>query len=165
MTWNEDDILYKQQLRNPSKNQITRVGKQQCGTHHKQWWNHHFTAMRNRTTSNCANLELPNFCVAYFPCCFLKTAIKISHSHFVHVAFVSILVFQTFDRMIFGTLTFYGARWYMMTVRDTQMVRDQKKFENHCSKDSYCSLESKKTSRHKIWWIVRLPWDDVIIQM
>jgi len=31
-------------------------------------------------------------------------------------------------------LTFSGARWYMMTVRDTQMVRDQKKFENHCSK-------------------------------
>ena len=72
-----------------------------------------------------------NFCVAYFPCCFLKTAIKISHSHFVHAAFVSILVFQTFDRLIFGTLNFSGTRWYMMTVRDTQMVRDQKKFENH----------------------------------
>jgi len=63
---------------------------------------------------------------AYFPCCFLKMAIKISHSHFVHVAFVSILVFQTFDRMIFGTLTFPGIRWYVMTVRDTQMVRDHK---------------------------------------
>jgi len=61
-------------------------------------------------------------------------AIKISHSLFVHVAFVSILVFQTFDRMIFGTLTFPGTRWYVMTVRDPQMVRDQKKFENHCSK-------------------------------
>jgi len=73
-----------------------------------------------------------NFCVAYFPCCFLKMAIKISHGHFVHVAFVSILVFQTLDRMIFGTLTFPGTRWYVMTVRDTQMVRDQKKFENHC---------------------------------
>jgi len=83
-----------------------------------------------------------NFCVAYFPCCFLKTAIKISHSHFVHVAFVSILVFQTFDRLIFGTLTFSGTRWYMMTVRDTQMVRDQKKFENHWSKD----------------WTSRSPW-------
>ena len=71
------------------------------------------------------------FFVVYFPCCFLKMAIKISHSHFVHVAFVSILVFQTFDRMIFGTLTFSGARWCMMTVQDTQMVRDQKKFENH----------------------------------
>jgi len=72
-----------------------------------------------------------NFCVAYFPCCFLEMAIQISHSHFAHVAFVSILVFQTFDRMIFGTLTFPGTRWYVMTVRDTQMVRDQKKFENH----------------------------------
>ena len=76
--------------------------------------------------------KLLNFCVAYFPCCFLKTAIKFSHSHFVHVAFVSILVFQTFGRMIFGTLTFPGTWWYVMTVRDTQMVRDQKKFENHC---------------------------------
>jgi len=59
-------------------------------------------------------------------------AIKISSSHFVHVAFASILVFQTFDRMIFGTLTFPGTRGYVMTVRDTQMVRDQKNFENHC---------------------------------
>ena len=75
-----------------------------------------------------------NFCVAYFPYCFLKIAIKSSHSHFVHVAFVSILVFQTFDRMIFGTLTFPGTRWYVMTVRGTQMVRDQKKFENHWSR-------------------------------
>ena len=74
---------------------------------------------------------------SYFPCCFLKIAIKISHSHFVHVAFVSILVFQTFDRMIFGTLTFPGTRWYVMTVRESQMVRDQKKFENHC-----CSVYS-----------------------
>jgi len=72
-----------------------------------------------------------NFCVAYFPCCFLKMAIRISHSHFVHVTLVSILVFQTFDRMIFGTLTFPGTRWYVMTVRHTHIVRDQKKFENH----------------------------------
>jgi len=57
--------------------------------------------------------------------------IKISHSHFVHVAFVSILVFQTFDRLIFGTLTFPGTMWYVMTVLNTQMVRDQKEFENH----------------------------------
>jgi len=58
-------------------------------------------------------------------------AIKISHSHFVHIAFVSILVFQTFDEMIFGTLTFPGTRWYVTTVRDTQMALDQKKFENY----------------------------------
>ena len=30
------------------------------------------------------------------------------------------------------------------------------------SKDSYCSLESKKTLNHKIGWIVGLPGDDVI---
>jgi len=39
---------------------------------------------------------------------------------------VSILVFQTFDRTIFGTLPFPGTRWYVLTVRDPQMVRDQK---------------------------------------
>jgi len=60
-----------------------------------------------------------NFCVAYCPCCFLKMTIKISCNHFVHVAFVSILVFQTFDQMVFGTLTFLGTRWYVMAVRDT----------------------------------------------
>jgi len=37
-------------------------------------------------------------------------AIKISHSHFVYVAFMSILVFQTFDRMIFGRLGYSGPR-------------------------------------------------------
>ena len=86
-----------------------------------------------------------NFCVAYFPCCFLKMAIKISHGHFVHVAFVSILVFQTLDRMIFGTLTFRGTRWYVMTVRDTQMVRDQKKFENHWARliDAHHGLQDR----------------------
>jgi len=40
-------------------------------------------------------------------------AIILSHSHFLHVAFVSILVFQIFDRIIFGTLTFRGIRWYV----------------------------------------------------
>jgi len=37
------------------------------------------------------------------------------------------MVFQTFDRIIFGTLTFHGIRWYVLTARDPQMVRDQKK--------------------------------------
>jgi len=37
--------------------------------------------------------------VVYFPCWFLKMAIILSHSHFLHVAFVSIPVLQTFDRM------------------------------------------------------------------
>jgi len=74
-----------------------------------------------------------NFCVAYLPCWFLKMAIILSHSHFLNVAFVSIMVFQTFDRFIFGTLTFPGTRWYALTSQDPQMVRDQKKFGNHCS--------------------------------
>ena len=51
-------------------------------------------------------------------------SIIISHSHYLHVAFVPVLVFQTFDRMIFGRLSFlekggtwwqYGAhKWYVM---------------------------------------------------
>jgi len=57
-------------------------------------------------------------------------AIILSHSHFHHVAFVSNLVFQTFDRIIFGTLTFPGTRWYVLTACYPQMVRDQKKFGN-----------------------------------
>jgi len=56
--------------------------------------------------------------------------ILISHSHFLRVAFVSILVFQTFDRIMFGTLTSPETRWYVLTVRDPQMVRDQKMFGN-----------------------------------
>jgi len=59
-------------------------------------------------------------------------AVIISHSHFAHVALVSILVFQTFDQMIFGSLSSPGTRWYVVTVRKPQMVRDQKKFGNHC---------------------------------
>jgi len=57
--------------------------------------------------------------------------IIISHSHYLHVAFVSILVFQTFGRMIFGRLSFPGARWYVMTARVPQMVCDEKKFGNY----------------------------------
>jgi len=58
-----------------------------------------------------------NFCVAYFPFWFLKMATKLSRSHFLHVAFVSILVFQTSDGIIFGTLIFPGTRWYVLIVR------------------------------------------------
>jgi len=61
-----------------------------------------------------------NFCVAYLPCWFLKMAIILSHSHFLHIASVPIMVFQTFDRIIFGTLTFPGTRWYVLTARDPQ---------------------------------------------
>jgi len=33
--------------------------------------------------------------------------------------------------MIFGRLSFPGTKWYVLTVGDPQMVRDQKKFGNH----------------------------------
>jgi len=36
--------------------------------------------------------------------------------------------------MIFGTLSFPETTWYVVTVWDPQMVRDQKKFGNHCAK-------------------------------
>jgi len=58
------------------------------------------------------------------------------------------MVFQTFDRMIFGTLTFPGTRWYVLTVRDPQMVRSQKKFGNHCFKSMNSSLAQ---SAEELW--------------
>jgi len=52
---------------------------------------------------------------------------------------LSILGFQTLDRIIFGTLTFPEARWYVLTVRDrgqrsleTINGRRSEKFGNHC---------------------------------
>jgi len=57
----------------------------------------------------------------------------ISHSLFVHVAFGTIAVFQTFHRMIFGRLSFPGAMWYLVRVLESQMVRGRKKFGNHFS--------------------------------
>jgi len=67
---------------------------------------------------------------------FLKNGrYNFSQPIFVHVAFVSILVFQTFDQIIFGSrLSFPGTKWYVVIVWDPQMVRDQKKFGNHCNK-------------------------------
>jgi len=38
---------------------------------------------------------------------------------------LSILVFQPFDQIVFGTLTVPETRWYALTVRD----RDQKSLE------------------------------------
>jgi len=55
----------------------------------------------------------------------------IFHSDFNHVVFVSILVFQTFDQMFFGRLSFPGTSRYVVTVRHPQMVHDEKKFGNH----------------------------------
>jgi len=70
-----------------------------------------------------------NFCV--LPVLVFKMVIIISHSHYLHVAFVSILVFQTFDRMIFGKLSFPGTRWYEVTVLVPQMIRVEKTFGNY----------------------------------
>jgi len=62
------------------------------------------------------------------------------------LAYVSILVFQTFDCMIFGRLSFPGARWYVVTVWVPQMVRDEKKFGNH-----WCRLLTTwKKAHHRI---------------
>ena len=75
------------------------------------------------------------------------------------------LVFQTFDLIIFGTLTFPGTRWYVLTVRDPQMVRDQKKFGNHWHRwclrlesnaRLYCSLMSARCVRDKHY--LRIPF-------
>jgi len=61
-------------------------------------------------------LLINSWIFVYFPCCFLKITIIISHKHYLHVRFVSITVFQTFNRIIFGRLSFPGARWYVVTV-------------------------------------------------
>jgi len=62
----------------------------------------------------------------FCPCWFWKWPQKFSHPFFSYRN-----CFQTLYRMIFGTLTFPGTRWYMLTVRKPQMVRDQEKFGNH----------------------------------
>jgi len=62
----------------------------------------------------------------FCPCWLWKWPQKFSHP------FVSCRnCFQTLDRMIYGTLTFPGTRWYVLTVREPQMVHDQKKSGNH----------------------------------
>jgi len=47
--------------------------------------------------------------------------------------------FQTFDRMICGRLRFSGTRPYVAT-RDPRVVRDQKRFGNHCPKQTSTCL-------------------------
>jgi len=39
-------------------------------------------------------------------------AVIISHSHFVHAAFLSSLFYQTFDRIILGKMSFPGTRCF-----------------------------------------------------
>jgi len=75
-------------------------------------------------------------------------SIIISHSHYLHVTFMSVLVFPIFVRMIFGRLSFPGERWYVVTVRGPQMVRDGKKFGNRWFKVMSCGLELKFTNIH-----------------
>jgi len=67
------------------------------------------------------------------------------------LAYVSILVFQTFDRMIFGRLSFPGARWYLATVWGPQMVRDEKKFGKHCFRgfEQLCSSASYDCTKYE----------------
>jgi len=49
----------------------------------------------------------------------------VSYSNFVYVACVSIPVFQNFDGMIFGKLSFPGTRRYVVNVQGRQMLRNQ----------------------------------------
>jgi len=51
----------------------------------------------------------------------------ISHSHYLFVAFVSILVFQIFDRMKLGIFEFSWSK-VVVTAWVPQMVRDKKNF-------------------------------------
>jgi len=71
------------------------------------------------------------FSVAYFPCWFLKMAISFSQPYCLCCVCVK-PGFPDFDRMIFGRFSFPSTRWNVVTVRDTQMVRDQKKLGDHC---------------------------------
>jgi len=94
-----------------------------CGTRRPSRW------YANRPTTFCLSSQkiirsylftyrvLLNSCIfVYSPCWFVKMAITFSHSHYLHVAFLSIQVFQTFDGMIFGKLSFPGARWHVVIV-------------------------------------------------
>ena len=49
--------------------------------------------------------------------------IVISHSHFVYVTFVSVLVSQTFDRKIFLRLSFPGTRCYSAGLTNVYAIR------------------------------------------
>ena len=85
------------------------------------------------------------------PLWFSKMTIIISHNHFVHVAFVSVPVFQTFDRIIFGILGFPGITGYVVTARHPQTVHDEEKFGNHClPRQHYCLCAAPLTYLH-IW--------------
>ena len=67
-----------------------------------------------------------NFCVAYVPCGFLKMAIIISHSHYLYVSFVSILVFKTFDEMIADRYEFSwntGGTWWQYRTHKWYTIR------------------------------------------
>ena len=88
---------------------------------------------------------LLTFCLIFvcFPCWFSKMTIIISHSHFVHVVFVSILVFQSSDRMTFGRRVFLeqGGTWWQYGA-DSQMVRHQKLFGNRSPRQTTFLFEN-----------------------
>ena len=52
----------------------------------------------------------------YFLYWFFRMAISFSH---VLVAFVSIPVSQTFNRMIFGRFSFSGTRWHVVKIQES----------------------------------------------
>jgi len=65
---------------------------------------------------------------------FQKIITVISRSRFVHVAFMSILVFQTFDRMIFDELSFpekKGTTWWKYGTHKCYVIR--KSLGTHCN--------------------------------
>jgi len=66
-----------------------------------------------------------NFCVACFLCRFLKMANIISHSHFVHVAFVSILIFQTLVEWYLAHWVFLeqGGTWWQYGIHRWCAIR------------------------------------------
>jgi len=46
--------------------------------------------------------------------------------------------------MIFGRLSFPGEGWYVVTVLVPRMVRDEKKFGNHCSNSTILYTMTKQ---------------------
>jgi len=80
-------------------------------------------------------------------------AIIISHNHYLFVPVVSILVFQTFDRMKKIFEFSWSNWWYVVTVWVPQMVRDKKNFENHwCSGLEVNRFSSKILPQESVRW-------------
>ena len=105
-----------------------------CGTRTTSGarWPWRWMTLRNKPTfcfssqKICSQLQfllisLCQYILKYFvyhPCWLFKRPLWFLTAILVHVAFVSVLVFPTFDRMIFVRLSFPGTRWYLVTVGD-----------------------------------------------